>query len=433
MATNEELVAAAQQLYVSYYGRPADPEGLAFWIEEFSNTEDVDAALDAFGTSDEYLALIDGLTTEEVINQLYQQMFNRDADAEGLAFYTGLLESGESNLAAIALDIANGAQNDDITILQNKIAVANTFTAEVDAGDKSYQASDIAGARSLLSAVDETEASVTAGNAAAEAFVGDLPAIVEGGEVTLDEDTAKADFSGATSAVTVTLDGDSDEAAFEVTLSQFDDTVILEEFKSAAIADTGGIDTLDGSELNAQAAATTLTVNMLAGTFTYDESATESFSGTISGIENLIGTDGKDVLSGNNASNKFWSGEGDDILKGGLGDDYFYFEDEDELGTGTVDGQTGSDTVVFSGDMVDLATVPVADTSLAVENLMLANTEGEDEVTITLSGTGADVSVDDFDTITGSDALDTISVICCCILGYHRCCPIVSSVLLIPG
>ena len=46
MATNEEIVAKAQQLYVSYYGRPADPEGLAFWIGVFTVTDDVDQALE---------------------------------------------------------------------------------------------------------------------------------------------------------------------------------------------------------------------------------------------------------------------------------------------------------------------------------------------------------------------------------------------------
>ena len=40
MATNQEIVDKAQQLYVSYYGRPADPGGLAFWIEYFTETDD---------------------------------------------------------------------------------------------------------------------------------------------------------------------------------------------------------------------------------------------------------------------------------------------------------------------------------------------------------------------------------------------------------
>ena len=132
MATNEEIVAAAQQLYVSYYGRPADPEGLAFWIDYFTETDDVDAALVEFGDSAEFQAIVAANpTSEELINQLYQFMFNRDAEAEGLEFYSDLLDSGQASLASIALDIANGAQNEDRTALDNKIEVANAFTAEI--------------------------------------------------------------------------------------------------------------------------------------------------------------------------------------------------------------------------------------------------------------------------------------------------------------
>ena len=206
MATNEEIVAAAQQLYVSYYGRPADPEGLAFWIEEFTNSDNVDQVLIDFGTSEEFLNEYGDLTTSELITALYQQMFNRDPDAEGLAFYTDLLDSGEASLASIALDIANGATGDDVTILGNKVTVANAFTADVEAKNSLYQASDIAGAKALLSAVDESDASVTAGIAAADDFTDALPATVPGGEYTLDEDNPVADYSAATGAVFVTLD-----------------------------------------------------------------------------------------------------------------------------------------------------------------------------------------------------------------------------------
>lgn len=248
MATNEEIVAAAQQLYVSYYGRPADPEGLAFWIEKFTESDNVDQVLVDFGTSAEYLDVIDGLTTEEIINQLYQFMFNRDADAEGLAFYTELLESEESSLAAIALDIANGATGDDVTIIANKVGVANSFTADVEANNSLYQSSDIPGAQAVLAVVDLSDDSVAAGEAASEAFVGALPAEVAGGEYTLDEDDQTADFSAATAAVTVTLDGDSDEADFDVTGSAFDDMFILEEFRSAQLTGNAGTDTIDFSE-----------------------------------------------------------------------------------------------------------------------------------------------------------------------------------------
>ncbi len=174
MATNEEIVAAAQQLYVSYYGRPADPAGLTFWTAEFTNSDNVDAALEAFGTSAEYTALANGLSNEALVNLLYNQMFNRDGDTEGVAFYVGELASGDSTLASIALDIANGALGADVTTLANKVTVANTFTTDVEADSAPYTDDDIAAARALLDDVDATAASVTAGNTAASALVDDL-------------------------------------------------------------------------------------------------------------------------------------------------------------------------------------------------------------------------------------------------------------------
>jgi len=406
MAVNEEIVAQAQQLYVSYYGRPADPGGLDFWAGVFADTDDVGRALAAFGESPEYRALIEGLGNREIVNDLYRRMFNRDGDEAGLNFYLGQLESGAASLASIALDIANGARGDDVAVLDNKVAVANTFTEAVREAGAAYEARHIAGARELLAGVEGTGESRAAGNAAAEAFVEDLSAAREGGEFTLNEDEPRADFSGAAGPVTVTLDGD--EAEFDVRLSAFDDTVVVEELKSAAIRDAGGIDTLDLSGHGGAA-----TVSLLAGTFRLVDGA-ERFAGTLSGIENVVGTDGDDSITGDNADNRIVGGRGDDTLRGGVGDDVFVFEDPNEIGAGTVDGQTGTDTAVFTYEKVDLSGVLAS--RLAVENLMLANAEGEDEVTLTLAAAGATdsasnedvLSVDDFDGIIGSSARDEV-------------------------
>ena len=408
MATNEEIVAKAQQLYVSYYGRPADPEGLAFWTGNFTNSDNVDQALNAFGASAEYDAIVGGLTNEAIVTTLFRNMFNRDADADGLAFYTARLDADPAALAAIALDIANGAQNDDITTLANKVDVANRFTADIEANNSVYQGSDIPGAQAVLAGVGASAASVAAGEAAATAFVAALPALLPGGEYTLDEDSEVGDFSAATGPVTVILDGDSDDANFVVTLSAFDDTVVLEEYASAAISGGGGTDTLDTSEHNGEA-----TVNLLTGSFKMTE-GNEVFKGTISGVENVIGTDNADVITGSNADNSIWSGDGDDILRGGLGDDTFFFEDEDQLGDGTIDGQTDDDTIVFSADAVDLSGIAKGAVR-SVENLVLSNSDGEDEVTLLLEAqtddnTNLNLDLDEFESITGSDAVDTIVI-----------------------
>lgn len=404
MATNQEIVDKAQQLYVSYYGRPADPGGLAFWIEYFTETDDVDQALVEFGDSEEFLAILaENPTSTELINQLYQFMFNRDAEQEGLDFYTDLLDSGAASLASIALDIANGAQNEDLTALNNKIEVANTFTAEVASEDASYTSSDIPGAQALLATVDETQASVDA----AEAAIPDLVEMMNG-FFTLTEDNPVGDFSNHGTGVTVTLDGDDSETEFSVTGSAHDDVVLFEEYFKATIDGGAGVDTVDFTD-----AAGAYTVSLDTGTFTADEDGDglPDFSGNLTSIESVIGSDGDDVINGGDGNDILAGGDGADTLRGGNGDDTFLYEDETDLGTEEVNGQSGADTLDLSASSIDLSLVD--DQNLkSLEYLSLSNGDGDNNVTLTLDGVSVDtVGPEDFLTIIGSSAVDTINLV----------------------
>jgi len=166
MATQESL-NMAQQFYVAYYGRPADPAGLVWWADKFDGSDNLEDALSAFGASDEFDENFGEMTNEELINNLYQQMFGRDAEQDGIDFYAGLLESGEATLVSLAKNIADGADGDDATVLANKIAVAQTYTNAVESLGSTYEADDIADAMAILAAVDVTEESVATGNEAA--------------------------------------------------------------------------------------------------------------------------------------------------------------------------------------------------------------------------------------------------------------------------
>ncbi len=165
-ATNEST-NLAQQLYVSYYGRPADPDGQSYWAEVFDETDDLTAALSDFGISEEYTNNFGSMTNEELVTNLYHQLFGRDPETEGLDFYTTRLSSGESTLATIAKQIADGASGDDLTTMNNKITVANTYTSAVSELGADYNFDNIAVAQAILDAVDATAASVTEGNAEA--------------------------------------------------------------------------------------------------------------------------------------------------------------------------------------------------------------------------------------------------------------------------
>ncbi|HEB27760.1 MAG TPA: DUF4214 domain-containing protein, partial [Porticoccus sp.] len=161
-AQSQTSVNLAQQMYVAYYGRAGDPAGVNHWAEQFDGSNNLDAVLSDFGNSQEYSDNFASLSHEELVNGLFQQMFNRSPETDGLNFYVGRLESGQATLASIAKQIADGAQDDDELSLGNKITVANTFTDRIESDAIDYASADISGVRTLLSAVTSSASSVDA-------------------------------------------------------------------------------------------------------------------------------------------------------------------------------------------------------------------------------------------------------------------------------
>lgn len=119
--------------YIAYYGRPADPSGLAFWAnrlrEEHGN---LDSIIVAFGVSQEFDDRFGDLMPEELIRHLYQQLFNRDPDLEGAEFWLDQLTSGARTLQDISLAILDGAQNEDLEIVANRNLVSRHFVSQLE-------------------------------------------------------------------------------------------------------------------------------------------------------------------------------------------------------------------------------------------------------------------------------------------------------------
>src|SRR5690606_32499280 len=124
-----------QKIYIAYYGRPADPVGLNYWAGKLDAAAgDLSEIIDAFGNSAESTALFDGASNSAKITQIYQQLFNRAPEADGLNFYIDLLANGQATLASIALDILNGASGTDLVAVNAKLDAANDFTNAIDTG-----------------------------------------------------------------------------------------------------------------------------------------------------------------------------------------------------------------------------------------------------------------------------------------------------------
>nr|WP_315261648.1 DUF4214 domain-containing protein [uncultured Duganella sp.] len=133
-----------QNLYLGFFGRPADVAGLDYWSKTFSDNQlpltfaewvagytsnaDIKTILDAFAGSVESRDLYVS-NNASFINAVYDNGFNRYSEAGGRAYWAGLIDSGVITRAQAVLNILSAAQYDDAAILSRKTQAAVTFTS----------------------------------------------------------------------------------------------------------------------------------------------------------------------------------------------------------------------------------------------------------------------------------------------------------------
>jgi hypothetical protein len=177
-AQKNELVS----IYVGYFNRAPDPDGMQFYINKLeAEPAETTLALLAnnFANSPEAKGLYPYLVTPALssasafIESIYQNLFNRPADAEGKAYWLDKLTTGVRQPGEMIIAIIKGAvAGDDKAIIDNKIAVGLDFVT--DAANKSgfvFDDAAKAAAKAALAGVDATAASVTAAQAATDAFL----------------------------------------------------------------------------------------------------------------------------------------------------------------------------------------------------------------------------------------------------------------------
>ena len=135
-----------QKLYIGYYQRPADPGGLTFWRNGLAMVdtnhdggfagENFEWVLEQFANSAESRVIYGGDITSKniatVVDSIYMGLFNRHAEAEGLAWWVEGFNAGRATPTDILWQLMNGAQNEDHATLQNKLLAAGRFTHVLD-------------------------------------------------------------------------------------------------------------------------------------------------------------------------------------------------------------------------------------------------------------------------------------------------------------
>ncbi|MES2187248.1 MAG: DUF4214 domain-containing protein [Pseudomonadota bacterium] len=159
-----DYVNQAQNLYIAYFGRPADPAGQYYWAQQIDAAKgDVSGVLAGFAASAESQALYGNLTNTQKVSAIYQNVFGHAPDAAGLTYWTGLLDGGKVSQTQAAWTILQSASGTDVNIVNNKLVAANAFTGNVDTSAEiaGYMGTGPAAiAKAYLQAIDGTPQSL---------------------------------------------------------------------------------------------------------------------------------------------------------------------------------------------------------------------------------------------------------------------------------
>ncbi len=93
------------RLYQAVFNRQPDVDGVVYWIEQYDSGEwSTRRIANFFATGDEFRSLYgDDTTDEEFVNAVYPNVLGRQPDAEGAAFWNGYLADGNGRAELILL------------------------------------------------------------------------------------------------------------------------------------------------------------------------------------------------------------------------------------------------------------------------------------------------------------------------------------------
>jgi hypothetical protein len=295
--------------YLAYYGRPADPAGLAYWttVLEKSNG-DASSIVSAFAASPEATARFGNESVSDRVSDIYQGLFGRAPDKAGLDYWVSEITAGHVTVATAAIDIMHGAQKADEQTSTLRQQVAAQFTAEVKASGVAYDGvAAIEAARVLIAAVN------------ADSKPADIASLVKAGASLVqtahdNPDVIKALANGGDlSAVLNTASGKADPVGVVQALASIG---------KAALTDSAGLNTLlQGGGMSG------LLDSLPAGTSVKDVAAAVSNGGLSAGADvakppvdvpvdppvsitptiAFVGADGKDLPADTTlVANSFW-------------------------------------------------------------------------------------------------------------------------------
>ncbi|TFH86525.1 DUF4214 domain-containing protein [Billgrantia azerbaijanica] len=108
----ESAIDPVLRLYTGMLGREPDQAGVEYWVAQLNAGKSLHELAGFFVDSREFQALIDDLGggAAGAVEALYRNVLDRSADPEGLAYWLDELASGRLDLAGMALSFTNSAE-----------------------------------------------------------------------------------------------------------------------------------------------------------------------------------------------------------------------------------------------------------------------------------------------------------------------------------
>ena len=131
-----------QKLYLAYFGRPADPSGINYWISTLNQSLSLSDISIELSRQDEYTKYIaHNKSLEFKINKIYLNLFNRKADFYGLNYWIAMINEEDYEISDIVnnlvfsekrpYSVSPKQENQDIRILRNKVVASELFTKQI--------------------------------------------------------------------------------------------------------------------------------------------------------------------------------------------------------------------------------------------------------------------------------------------------------------
>jgi len=134
--TKSEIEKEISGLYITTLGRAAEKEGLAYWTEQVVNgAMTVSQVGQSFFDQKEVKEKYSDLNTTEFVQAVYINVLGREAEEEGLNYWTTQLDNDVFSKSSFIEAINNGAKGDDILRLDNLKVAGFYYTSKVGFGN----------------------------------------------------------------------------------------------------------------------------------------------------------------------------------------------------------------------------------------------------------------------------------------------------------